>query len=169
MGPGRKGETCDNLHVSSALARARGLGPRSDRRDAGGRARPDLRSTVRRFEPRPTGWRLYRLPFGYPCHGAACPRARQLALALRRRSGGVVGLGLAGWPSWCLPRRYLDAGHSACRGECLPLVLVIAGNLIGAAIYDHFGAFGLVPRPFTALRLGGLTLVLIGVLVTTRA
>jgi transporter family-2 protein len=48
------------------------------------------------------------------------------------------------------------------------LVLVIAGNLIGAGLYDHFGAFGMTPRPFTAVRFAGLTIVLIGALVTAK-
>lgn len=84
--------------------------------------------------------------------------------------------GLAALPAWVWLGGLFGACHVVISMRVIPLVgvsaflvLVIAGNLIGAAIYDHFGALGLVSRPFTALRLGGLTLVLIGVLVTTRA
>jgi uncharacterized membrane protein YdcZ (DUF606 family) len=34
------------------------------------------------------------------------------------------------------------------------LILVVAGNLIGA-VYDHFGAFGITARPFSSKRLMG--------------
>lgn len=46
------------------------------------------------------------------------------------------------------------------------LVLVIAGNLVGAAAYDHLGLFGLAERPFDVTRLLGLSLVLIGAGIT---
>jgi bacterial/archaeal transporter family-2 protein len=40
---------------------------------------------------------------------------------------------------------------------------LIAGQLCGALILDHFGFLGLAPRAFSASRLIGLTLVLLGV------
>lgn len=97
----------------------------------------------------------------------------------------VVGFGswrsislpaLASLPSWVWLGGLLGACHVVISMQAIPvtgvaafLVLVIAGNLIGASIYDHFGAFGVTERPFGAGRLTGLMLVLIGVLVSVRA
>jgi transporter family-2 protein len=84
--------------------------------------------------------------------------------------------GLARLPYWVWLGGLLGACHVVISMHAIPLVgismflvLVISGNLIGSAIYDHFGAFGLVSRPFNVLRLAGLVIVLVGVLVTLRA
>lgn len=45
---------------------------------------------------------------------------------------------------------------------------VIAGQLIGAAIYDHIGAFGVQVRPMSVERLLGLALVLGGAVLVQR-
>jgi transporter family-2 protein len=96
----------------------------------------------------------------------------------------VVGLGnwrsittasLGSLPRWVWLGGLLGACHVVISMQTIPriglgafLVLVIAGNLIGAGLYDHFGAFGMTPRPFTAVRFAGLTIVLIGALVTAK-
>jgi len=49
------------------------------------------------------------------------------------------------------------------------LVLVIAGNLVAATVYDHFGMLGLVPRPVTVSRLLSLVIVIVGALFVARA
>jgi transporter family-2 protein len=47
-------------------------------------------------------------------------------------------------------------------------VCVIAGQLLGAALADHLGLFGLSLRPISAARLVGLALVLGGVVLAQR-
>jgi len=48
-------------------------------------------------------------------------------------------------------------------GALLFFLCVIAGQLFGAAIADHLGAFGLEVRPVSLARLAGIGLVLAGV------
>jgi bacterial/archaeal transporter family-2 protein len=43
---------------------------------------------------------------------------------------------------------------------------VVAGQLVGATLLDHFGAFGIQVRPVSLMRLLGLALVLAGALLT---
>lgn len=100
---------------------------------------------------------------------------------------GLLVFGLGNWrsisasnltslPPWVWLGGLLGACHVVISMQAIPLtgvaaflVLVIAGNLIGAAVYDHVGAFGLTARPFSSTRLMGLVLVVVGVLVTVRA
>ena len=49
------------------------------------------------------------------------------------------------------------------------LVVVVTGNLIGAAIYDHIGAMGLELRAFSIAKGFGLLLVVAGVAIVARA
>ncbi len=84
--------------------------------------------------------------------------------------------GLANLPPWVWLGGLLGACHVVISMHAIPrvgvgtfLVLVISGNLVGAAIYDHVGAFGLVARPFTMVRLAGLVTVVVGALLTIRA
>jgi transporter family-2 protein len=46
---------------------------------------------------------------------------------------------------------------------------VLLGQLISAAVIDHFGLFGAIARPVTLARASGLTLMAMGVLLTQRA
>jgi bacterial/archaeal transporter family-2 protein len=48
-------------------------------------------------------------------------------------------------------------------------MFVVAGQLLGATLLDHFGAFGLEVRPVSLTRLAGLTLVLLGALLVQGA
>lgn len=48
-------------------------------------------------------------------------------------------------------------------------MIVVTGNLVGAAIYDHFGAMGLEVRSFSRIKGVGLLLVVAGVGVVVRA
>ena len=48
-------------------------------------------------------------------------------------------------------------------GITLFLVIGVTGNLVGAAIYDHFGAMELAERPFPLTKALGLVLVIISV------
>jgi bacterial/archaeal transporter family-2 protein len=53
-------------------------------------------------------------------------------------------------------------------GALLFFMCVVAGQLLGATVADHFGLFGITLRPVSALRLTGLALVLVGVVVAQR-
>lgn len=83
---------------------------------------------------------------------------------------------LASLPAWVWLGGLLGVCHVMISMRAIPvtgvtafLVLVIAGNLIGASIYDHFGWFGVPEKPLGIARLAGLMLVLIGAAVTVRA
>ncbi len=53
-------------------------------------------------------------------------------------------------------------------GALLFFLCVIGGQLLGAALADHIGAFGLEVRPISLARLAGLALVLAGVILVRR-
>ena len=53
-------------------------------------------------------------------------------------------------------------------GALLFFVCIVAGQLLGAAIADHFGAFGLAVRELTMQRGAGLALVLVGAILVNR-
>ena len=54
-------------------------------------------------------------------------------------------------------------------GVTLFLVIVVTGNLAGAALYDHVGAMGLAERPFSLAKALGLSLVVLGVGIVAKA
>ena len=49
-------------------------------------------------------------------------------------------------------------------GAALFFVCLVAGQVVGAALIDQFGAFGMTVRPVNLMRLAGMGLVLCGVL-----
>jgi transporter family-2 protein len=53
-------------------------------------------------------------------------------------------------------------------GALLFVLCVVAGQLFGATLADHFGAFGIEVRPVSWERLAGLALVLAGVVLVQR-
>lgn len=53
-------------------------------------------------------------------------------------------------------------------GALLFFVCIVAGQLFGAAVADHFGAFGLQVRELSPLRAAGLALVLAGAILVNR-
>lgn len=53
-------------------------------------------------------------------------------------------------------------------GALVFFVCIVAGQLIGATLADHIGAFGLEVRPVSALRIAGLALVLIGAVMVQK-
>lgn len=88
----------------------------------------------------------------------------------------ISATALLALPSWVWLGGLLGACHVMISMRAVPvtgatvfLVLVVAGNLIGASIYDHVGAFGLTERPFGIIRLLGLIVVLAGVLTVIKA
>ena len=67
--------------------------------------------------------------------------------------GGLIGV-------------FVVAGSAALvpiTGAAVFFVCMIAGQLIGAALVDHFGAFGIDARPVSAVKLMGIGLALAGV------
>ncbi len=54
-------------------------------------------------------------------------------------------------------------------GVTLFLVIVVSGNLVGAAIYDHLGAMGLAVRSFSFAKAFGLIVVILGVIIVAKA
>lgn len=66
--------------------------------------------------------------------------------------GGFIGVGLVAG----------GAALSPMTGAALFFVCMVAGQLLGASIADHFGAFGLPVRPFSIMRFIGLAMVMAG-------
>ncbi len=72
--------------------------------------------------------------------------------------GGVIGV-------------FIVAGGAALApitGAALFFVCVMAGQLLGASIADHIGAFGLPQRSISFTRVAGLALVMIGAVLVHR-
>lgn len=53
-------------------------------------------------------------------------------------------------------------------GALIFFVCIVAGQLTGSVIADHFGAFGLEVRPISAPRLLGISLVVIGAILVGK-
>ncbi len=53
-------------------------------------------------------------------------------------------------------------------GALVFFVCIIAGQLLGAMLADHFGAFGLTVREISLPRVMGLVLVLVGAVLVSR-
>lgn len=53
-------------------------------------------------------------------------------------------------------------------GALIFFVCLVAGQLTGSVIADHFGAFGLDVRPISAPRLAGITLVIAGAILVGK-
>jgi len=54
-------------------------------------------------------------------------------------------------------------------GIALFFVCVVAGQLLGATLVDHLGAFGMAVKPISATKVFGLALVLVGAAVVHRS
>jgi transporter family-2 protein len=54
-------------------------------------------------------------------------------------------------------------------GLALFFVCVVAGQLLGATVVDHLGAFGVPTKPVNAMKLVGLALVLLGAALVQRS
>ena len=54
-------------------------------------------------------------------------------------------------------------------GIALFFVCVVAGQLLGATVVDHLGAFGLPVKPLTPMKIVGIGLVLLGAALVQRA
>lgn len=83
---------------------------------------------------------------------------------------------LGSLPAWVWLGGMFGAIHVVISMQSIPvlgvtlfLVIVITGNLVGAAVYDHFGAMGLAERPFSLTKALGLALVILGVGIVAKA
>lgn len=68
--------------------------------------------------------------------------------------GGLIGAGVVAG----------GAAIAPVTGAAIFFVCLVAGQLVGSALVDHIGAFGLPRQPMSVLRFAGLALVLLGVL-----
>lgn len=72
--------------------------------------------------------------------------------------GGLIGVAIVAGGAYLAP----------ILGAAFLFVCLVAGQLMGAAVADHIGAFGLPVRPLSFTRAAGLALVLIGALLVHR-
>lgn len=87
--------------------------------------------------------------------GQGFPKVSQLQLPTYMLvGGGLCGLFIITAGILAFPRL----------GVATTISLVIGGQMLTAAVIDHFGLLGLVPHPFTVLRLAGLVMIFLGVL-----
>jgi transporter family-2 protein len=73
-------------------------------------------------------------------------------------------------PPWVWLGGLFGAIHVVISMQSIPmlgvtvfLVLVVTGNLVGAAIYDHWGVMGIAERPFSLPKAIGIGCVILGV------
>ena len=72
--------------------------------------------------------------------------------------GGMIGILIVAGSAALVP----------LTGAALFVVCLVGGQLLGAAVADHVGAFGLPERPLTAPRALGLALVALGAVLVQR-
>lgn len=72
--------------------------------------------------------------------------------------GGVIGVFIVAGGALLAP----------VLGAALFFVCLVAGQLVGASIADHIGAFGLPVRSFSLTRIAGLVLVMLGAVLVHR-
>lgn len=72
--------------------------------------------------------------------------------------GGVVGVAIVAGGAMLTP----------ILGAALFFACLVGGQLLGAAIADHVGAFGLPQRPISFTRVAGLVMVLVGAVLVHR-
>lgn len=72
--------------------------------------------------------------------------------------GGMIGVGIVAG----------GAALAPLTGAALFFVCLVAGQLMGAALADHMGAFGLPVRSLSLTRVAGLGLVFLGALLVHR-
>lgn len=82
---------------------------------------------------------------------------------------------LGGIPWWGWLAGLAGASYVAGSAVLGPLIggaafiaLIVAGQMTGALLLDHYGALGFPERPVTAVRLAGVALVVAGVVLLTR-
>ena len=99
-----------------------------------------------------------------------------LACALLVTRAPIPGTAqLAAIPGWAWLAGLAGASYVAGSAVLGPriggaafIALIVAGQMAGALMLDHFGALGFPERPVSALRLGGIALVVLGVVLLAR-
>ncbi|MDH4384351.1 MAG: DMT family transporter [Caulobacter sp.] len=93
-----------------------------------------------------------------------------LALRVKPDLSGAANLPWYAWLGGAYGAVFVvAAAFSAPRlGVATTITLMVGGQLLMSVILDHFGAFGIEPRPVNLARLGGLGLVVLGVLMVRR-
>lgn len=94
-----------------------------------------------------------------------------LALRIRPDWAGVQGLPWYAWLGGAYGAVFVvAAAFSAPRlGVASTITLMVAGQLLAGIVVDHFGGFGIAPRPVNLVRLAGVALVFAGVVLVRRA
>lgn len=98
-----------------------------------------------------------------------------LLIAVVAGRGDMSRAALAGVPWWVFLAGLIGSLFVAggvviapVTGAQLFFVTVVAGQLMGATLADHFGLFGLATRPLSLERAAGLALVLCGAFLVRR-
>lgn len=126
----------------------------------------------------PTNAMLAR-PFNSPVNAAFVSFAVGTAVLLvavvaLRAAPDWTGVRTLPWYAW-LGGAYgavfvVAAAFAAPRlGVASTITLMIAGQLVAGMVVDHFGGFGIAPRPINLVRLLGVGLVFAGVVLVRRA
>ena len=88
-----------------------------------------------------------------------------------KRPGAAFRPTLVSLPGWD-PGGFLCAVDHLCRphfGVGNAVFFVLLGQLVSAALIDHFGLFGAAPAPLTLLRMSGILVMAAGVALTQLA
>lgn len=98
-----------------------------------------------------------------------------MLLAVMGTGAGLSRAALASVPWWAYLAGFIGTLFvggaiviAPVTGALVFFVCIVAGQLVGATLADHFGAFGLEIRPVSALRIAGLALVLIGAVMVQK-
>ncbi|MFN3856118.1 MAG: DMT family transporter [Caulobacter sp.] len=93
-----------------------------------------------------------------------------MALRVRPDFGATAAMPWYAWMGGAYGAVFVvAAAFSAPRlGVATTITLMVGGQLLMSVILDHFGAFGIEPRPINWSKLAGLALVLGGVLLVRR-
>lgn len=94
-----------------------------------------------------------------------------VALRARPDWSGVQALPWYAWLGGAYGAVFVVAAAFAAPrlGVASTITLMIAGQLVAGMVVDHFGGFGIAPRPVNLVRLLGVGLVFAGVVLVRRA
>jgi transporter family-2 protein len=114
-------------------------------------------------------------PFGAAAISILVAFLGALALVAISGRGDTSRAALASVPWWIYLAGFVGTAFVAggvviapVTGALLFVICVVAGQLVGALLADHLGAFGVAVRPVTLARLAGLALVLAGAVLVQR-
>ncbi|MDP2258121.1 MAG: DMT family transporter [Caulobacter sp.] len=94
-----------------------------------------------------------------------------VALRVKPDWSGVQALPWYAWLGGAYGAVFVVAAAFAAPrlGVASTITLMIAGQLVAGMVVDHFGGFGIAPRPINLVRLLGVALVFVGVVLVRRA